>query len=311
MINQKIRIGTRGSKMALIQAKLVRDTLKLAHPDLESEIIVIETSGDWKPEHGEKPLSETDGGKGLFAKEIELAILDEQVDIGVHSVKDMPSFLPEGLTMMHYLKRDGAEDALVSEKYSSFDDLPQGATIGSTSVRRKSFLLHIRPDLNVINIRGNVTTRIDKMQNGRVDALILSASGLERIQQKDSITQIFSVEEMLPACGQGTIGIEYREMETEMRELLSSIHDVDTGLVTSAERGALRALNGSCRTPIGACATLDGSDLSLTVSVLRHDGTKIWTERETQSIHNDQAADKLGFEIGLKLKDMIDPDILI
>ncbi|MGB1076823.1 MAG: hydroxymethylbilane synthase, partial [Bdellovibrionales bacterium] len=178
MLDKTLRIGTRGSKMALTQAKLVRSKLQEKYPDLATEIVVIETSGDWKPEHGEKPLAESDGGKGLFAKEIEIALLDEQIDIGVHSVKDMPSFLPEGLSMLHYLERDNAYDALVSEKYASFEDLPKGATVGSTSVRRKSYLLHMRPDLNVVNIRGNVTTRIEKMLDGQVDALILSASGL-------------------------------------------------------------------------------------------------------------------------------------
>ena len=291
-----LRIGTRGSKMALIQAKIVRRKLEEAYPELEPEIVVIETSGDWKPEHGEKPLSEKDGGKGLFAKEIETAILEDHVDIGVHSVKDMPSFLPEGLSMLHYLKRDTAFDALLSEKYESFDALPEGAVIGSTSVRRRSFVKHLRPDLEIVDIRGNVTTRIDKMLSGQVDALILSACGLDRINQTQYTRQVFTIDEMLPACGQGAIGIEFRETDTEVRELLSPLHDAWTGYCISAERGALRALDGSCRTPIGAYATYDGEYLTLRLTVLRHDGSKIWTEANSKIIHNDMDCDQFGFQ---------------
>ncbi len=311
MIDKKLRIGTRGSKMALIQAKQVRHALHETYPDLETEIVVIETSGDWKPEHGENPLSEKNGGKGLFAKEIELSLFADKIDIGVHSVKDMPSYLPEGLSMLHYLKRDTPYDALVSDIYESFDDLPKGAVIGSTSVRRQAFLLHKRPDLKVVNIRGNVTTRIDKMCGGQVDALVLSASGLERTQQTSYIKHIFSVEDMLPACGQGAIGIEFREMEIDIRDLFAPLHDRETGLRISAERGALRALNGSCRTPVGAYATLDGMRLTLTVSILRQDGSKIWTDQATQEIRTDQEADELGFTLGCALKKIIDPDILV
>lgn len=311
MFNKKLRIGTRGSKMAIIQAKIVDSKLKANNPDLETEIVVIETSGDWKPEHGEKPLSEASGGKGLFAKEIEIALLDDKVDIGVHSVKDMPSFLPEGLSMLHYLKRDDPRDALVCEKHTSFDDLPQGATIGSTSVRRRAFLLNMRPDLNVIDIRGNVTTRMDKMSQGQVDALVLSLSGLERIQETSLMQHIFSQQEMLPACGQGTIGIEFRELEVDVRTLLDGIHCDETGLTVSSERGALRALGGSCRTPIGAYATFDDGILSLTVSIIRKDGTQIWTDTVTAPISNALDADKLGFDLGLKLKGEIDLDVLL
>ncbi len=310
MIDRKLRIGTRGSKMALMQANQVGCALQAAYPDLKIDITVIETSGDWKPEHGETSLSEADGGKGLFAKEIEQELLGKKIDIAVHSVKDMSSFLPAGLSMHHYLKRDTPCDALVSHVYTSFEDLPQGATIGSASVRRKAALLHKRPDLNIVNIRGNVTTRIKKMLAGSVDALILSASGLERIEQTSFIQHIFSIEEMLPACGQGTIGIEFRTEDTDICDLLAPIHDFETGLCLSAERAALRALNGSCRTPIGAYAVIEGGLMSLTVTVLRLDGTKLWTETATQKIDEDIKADQFGFKLGLKLKDMVEPDII-
>ncbi len=310
MSDRTIRIGTRGSKMALTQAKQVRSELKAQRPDIETEIVVIETSGDWKPEDGEKPLSEDDGGKGLFAKEIEIALINEQVDIGVHSVKDMPSFLPEGLNMLHYLERDDAYDALVSDKYDSFENLPEGACVGSTSVRRKAYLLHMRPDLKVVNVRGNVTTRIDKMLNGQVDALVLSASGLERIQETEYVKHLFPISKMLPACGQGAIGIEYREVDVEIREILDSIHHRETGLCITAERGALRALNGTCHTPIGAYAKLDGTELELQVSVVRLDGTKVWKKSITEDIHTNQGADDLGFRLGCDIKPEIDPDIL-
>lgn len=305
-----IKIGTRGSKLALVQANMVAVKLKAAHVGLEVEIVEINTSGDWKPEHGETRLSEAEGGKGLFAKEIERAILDGHVDCGVHSMKDMPSFLPDGLVINHIPERADPRDAFLSAKYAGLDDLPEGAKLGTSSLRRQAFVLAKRPDLTVLPIRGNVPTRIRKMKDGYVDAIILAYAGLERLGLEAEAAQIWEPDYMLPAAGQGAIGVEIRSDDEDTGKLLDAIHHRETGLCVTAERAALQRLDGSCHTPIGAYATLDGHNMHLDVMVGSEDGKQIFEESGEAVIHDDGEAHRFGDNIGKRLKDIVPPHIL-
>lgn len=309
-MNSKIRIGTRGSRMALIQARHVEDEIKAACPDVDTEIVVIKTTGDWRPGQGETRLNAIDGGKGLFAKEIESALLTDKIDIGVHSVKDMPSFLPEGLVMEHYIEREDSRDAFLSEKYASFNDLPAGAVVGTSSVRRKAFLLLKRPDIKVVPLRGNVPTRIEKMRSGQVDACILSYAGLCRIGLKDKVKQVFQPHELVPACGQGTIGIEYKEGREGLKEVLDQIHHTETGLLIEAERAVLQSLDGSCESPIGVHASRSSQDLFLVQCVVsRLDGSEFWHAKEGGKIETVAQAIELGGHVADLIKKDVDPRI--
>lgn len=308
----KIRIGSRGSAMAMHQAEMVRKQLLEAHEQIEVEIVEIRTSGDWSPEHGEKRLSEAQGGKGLFAKEIELRILDGSIDCGVHCVKDMPSFLPEGLEISHYLTREDPRDALLTRDPSihSVDALPQNATIGTASVRRAAILLAKRPDLNITPLRGNVHTRISKLRNGLVDATILSYCGLERLELTDEAAHIFSTEEMIPACGQGGLCIEIRENDEKTRQVLAPLDDTNARLCMSAERAMLKILDGSCHTPIGAYATIENQAMTLRGLVISEDGQNSYTETQIQNVTNTEEAERLGDTIGQQLKSIVPNHIL-
>lgn len=305
-----LKIGTRGSKLALVQANMVAAQLMAVHPGLDVEIIEINTSGDWKPEHGETRLSEAAGGKGLFAKEIERAILDGRVDCGVHSMKDMPSFLPEGLVIEHIPARADPRDAFLSAKYGALEDLPEGAKVGTASLRRQSFVLAKRPDLTVIPIRGNVPTRIQKMKDGYADAIILAYAGLERLGLADEAAQIWEADYMLPAAGQGAVGVEIRDNDHDARALLDAIHDRETGLCVAAERAALQRLDGSCHTPIGAYATLNGNRLHLDVMVGSEDGQDIYQDSDQAEVSENSDAMTLGDTIGRRLKKIVPPDLL-
>lgn len=305
-----LKIGTRGSKLALVQANMVAAQLMAAHVGLDVEIVEINTSGDWKPEHGETRLSEAEGGKGLFAKEIERAILDGRVDCGVHSMKDMPSFLPEGLVIEHIPARADPRDAFLSSKYGALEDLPEGAKVGTASLRRQSFILAKRPDLNVIPIRGNVPTRIQKMKDGYADAIILAYAGLERLGLANEAAQVWAPDYMLPAAGQGAVGVEIRESDNAARALLDAVHNRETGLCVAAERAALQRLDGSCHTPIGAYATLDGNNLHLEVMVGSEDGQDIYQDSDKAAVNANSDAIALGDEIGRRLKNIVPPDLL-
>lgn len=309
-MSKVFRIGTRGSRMALIQAQLVEQLLKEAVPGLVCEIVIIKTSGDWKPGEGENRLSTVAGGKGLFAKEIEAALIEGAIDVGVHSVKDMPSFLPDGLVMEHYLERSDCRDAFVSFEYGSFAELPVGAVVGTSSIRRQAFMLLKRPDLTIVPFRGNVPTRIEKLKNGQVDATLLSYAGMQRIDIEDQVTQVFSPHELVPACGQGTIGMEYREGDNETRALLDLIHHFETGLVSTAERAALQVLDGSCHAPIGVYGKLEDDMLSLHLIVARPDGTEFWNGRESGPCRDIEAALQMGQSLATRVKTEIDPAVL-
>ena len=309
---QPVRIGTRGSPLALKQAEMVIDALKVDHPDLDVETVVIKTSGDWKPEDGEKPLPEDAGGKGQFAKEIELALLAGAIDCGIHSAKDMPAILPDGLRMDHYLARNDARDAfLCGDDCTSLKDLKKGTTVGTCSPRRSAILRHARPDMNIVPMRGNVHTRIMKLCSGQVDATLLAMAGLERLGLDQGVEHgrvtAISVEEMLPACGQGAIGIEIPEDRSDLRVLFDSIHCLDTGLCVSAEREILRILNGSCHTPIAAYAVIEGEEIFIRALVASQDGTQMFKE-EVRGAKTDALS--LAGTLGQALKRKVPPDLL-
>ncbi len=297
--------------MALTQAAEVEKRLLGVHPSLETEIITIKTSGDWRPDQGETRLKENEGGKGLFAKELQQALLDNQIDIAVHSVKDVPSFLPDGLIMQHYLEREDSRDAFISYKYKSFDDLPPKAKIGTSSVRRQAFLLLKRPDVQIVPFRGNVPTRIEKLKAGKVDATILSYAGLCRIDLEDEVNHIFHTHEMIPACGQGVIGIEHRAQNPEVTSLLDSIHHKDTGLMVEAERAALQVLDGSCHTPIGVHAKrTEKNMMTIQIIIARTDGTEFWHAKEGAPCQTTEEAISLGQHTAMLVKKDVDPSVL-
>lgn len=297
--------------MALTQAAEVEKRLIALHPDLQTEIIIIKTSGDWRPDQGETRLGEAEGGKGLFAKELEHALMENHIDIAVHSVKDMPSFLPDGLVMQHYLEREDSRDAFVSYKYNSFNDLPAGAKIGTSSVRRQAFLLLKRPDVKIVPFRGNVPTRLEKLKAGKVDATILSYAGLCRIDLEEEVNHVFHTHEIVPACGQGVVGIEYREGEAITKSLLDTIHHTDTGFMVEAERAALQVLDGSCHTPIGVHAKrTEKNMMTIQIIVARTDGTEFWHAKEGAPCETTQEAISLGQHTAMLVKKDVDPSVL-
>jgi hydroxymethylbilane synthase len=311
MVHQIIRIGTRGSKLALFQSTMVKETLEGHNQNLSVELVEIKTSGDWTPAMGETKLSARDGGKGLFCKEIEQALLDKRIDIGVHSLKDMPAFLPAGLAMDHYLPREDARDVFVSARYASIDDLPQGAVIGTSSVRRQSFLLNKRPDLKIVPFRGNVPTRLEKIANNQVDATFLAYAGLKRLGLHQDKFQILELDEMLPACGQGIVAVECRAGDKDVVRALDSLQCVPTSIVAASERSLLATLDGSCRTPIGGYAEINGAVLSLQAQIGAEDGSQIWAEQGTTNDISVKGAAALGQSLGLKLKSQIPSDLLL
>lgn len=310
MENRPLKIGTRGSPLALIQAQAVEDALVAAHPGLKVERVIIQTSGDWKPAHGEKPLSAMEGGKGLFVKEIEKALIDGAIDCAVHSTKDVPSFLPDDLALDHYLPRADMRDAFICRKAKSFMDLPEGAVVGTASPRRAAFVLSKRPDLKTATLRGNVQTRLDKMDAGLVDAAILAMAGIERLGLSGDFIHPLDTGDMLPACGQGVISIETRKNDGYTRGLLDAVNHRETAICVEIERAALQALGGSCRTAIGAYARFEGGQVMFDLAVAREDGSEIHRESATRGVQSIQDAMAFGDEIASALKGRISPDLL-
>ena len=277
--SRKIIIGTRGSDLALAQAREVRNILHRAHgSELEVLIEVISTKGD---RILDRPLSEI-GGKGLFTEEIEERLADGRIDIAVHSSKDMPTVLPDGLELSCYLPREAPQDAFVSHKAAKLDDLPHGATVGSSSLRRKALLLRLRPDLNVVEFRGNVQTRLRKLDNGVADATLLAAAGLNRLGMGDVAASHFDIDVFPPAPGQGAICIESRIGDRRIGDYLRPLNDRDTALALKTERAFLKALDGSCRTPLAGHAVIDGDRIAFHGMILSPDG-KVWHERRGES----------------------------
>jgi hydroxymethylbilane synthase len=310
MTKQTLKIGTRGSRLALIQTDMVMAALMAAHPGLTVEKVIIKTSGDWKPADGETRLAEEQGGKGLFAREIEKAMLDGAVDCGVHSLKDMSSFLPEGLVINHVLPREDVRDALISARYKTIDDLPPGAVIGTSSLRRQAFMLAHRPDLNIVPLRGNVETRLQKLKDGQVDATLLAMAGLNRMGLADEATCILEPEDMLPACGQGAVCIETRDGDEDTQRLFDALHCHETGLCVFAEREVLAVLDGSCHTPIGAYAVLEKGVLYLRALVASEDGQALYYESARGEVEGPLGAKAFGHDLGRKLKAALPPGFL-
>ncbi len=294
-----LRIGTRGSPLALAQAREVRDHLARAHPELGEqgavELTVIRTSGDRFTKRALREL----GGKGLFTKEIEEALLAGTVDLAVHSMKDLPSLLPPGLEVACLLPREDPRDAFVSHKATTLRGLPQGAVVGTASLRRRAQVLGLRPDLRVTDLRGNVQTRLRKVEDGVVDATLLALAGLRRLGLAAEATAILSVDEMLPAAGQGAIGIECRTDDKRVRALIAPLNDAATATCVMAERAMLAALGGSCRTPIAALAELDGKGgLTLRGLLARPDASEVHRVRREGRAED---AAELGADAGAEL----------
>lgn len=270
-----LKLGTRGSPLALAQAHETRDRLAAAFglPQDAFEIVVIKTTGDDRSMiDADRPLKEI-GNKGLFTKEIEEAMLTGRIDIAVHSMKDMPTEQPAGLVLDCYLPREDVRDAFICPDANSLHDLPQGAVVGTSSLRRRAQLLHRRPDLQVVEFRGNLQTRLKKLHAGVARATFLACAGLNRLGMTDVPQSPISPEDMLPAVAQGAIGIERRTDDARAQEMLATIHDAATALRLSAERAFLAALDGSCETPIAALAERDGDTLRLRGEILKTDGS--------------------------------------
>jgi hydroxymethylbilane synthase len=266
-----LRIATRKSKLALWQAEYVKAELKKHHPELEVELVTFTTQGD---KILDTPLAKI-GGKGLFVKELEAAMLDGRADIAVHSMKDVPMEFPEGLGLEVICPRENPTDAFVSNTYKQFEDLPQGAHVGTSSLRRQCQLLAARPDLKISSLRGNVQTRLGKLDNGDYDAIILASAGLIRLELKDRIAQYIDDTVSLPAGGQGAVGIECRVDDEDTKALLACLHHEDTASRVLAERALNRRLEGGCQVPIACYATLENDQLFLRGLVGSEDGSEI------------------------------------
>jgi len=257
----KIVVGTRGSKLAVTQTNWVIEQLKKNHPSVEFEVKIIKTKGDLIQDVSLDKI----GDKGLFVKEIEQQLLSGGIDMAVHSMKDMPSSLPEGLKFASVPKREDPRDVLIlKDGYNSLEDLPQGATIGTGSKRRKYQLLNHRPDLNIVSIRGNVDTRIRKIKDENLDGVVLAASGILRVGLEEKISCYLSTDIVVPAPAQGALAIEIRKDNAEVEKVINSLKDEMTEIQVAAERGFLDGVNGSCHIPMGAYCKIEGDKLNLT-----------------------------------------------
>ncbi len=272
-----LKIGTRGSPLALAQAHETRRRLALVHgaPEEHFELVVIKTSGDMIQD---RPLSDV-GGKGLFTRELDQAQLEGAIDIAVHSAKDLPTRLPDGLIVAGYLPREDVRDAFIGGVAKNLADLPHGARVGSASLRRQAMIRRLRPDLEVELLRGNVQTRLRKVESGEFAATLLALAGLKRLGLADKATSILPLDLFPPACGQGAIAITARTDDSRIQADLAAICDVETGHALAAERAFLAVLDGSCRTPIAGHAVVAGDRLSFYGVVLRKDGSEAYDAR--------------------------------
>lgn len=299
MQTKPFRIGTRGSPLALAQAVETRDRLMAAHglPQEACEIVVISTKGDRVTD---RPLSEI-GGKGLFTEEIEAQLADGRIDIAVHSSKDMPTQLPEGLYLSAFLPREDVRDAFIGRAASTIDQLPQGALVGTSSLRRQALVRRNRPDLKVISFRGNVQTRMRKLEEGQVDGTLLALAGLRRLGREDYATDILNTDTFLPAPGQGAICIESRCGDGSIDSMLAAINHRETEMALTCERAFLASLDGSCRTPIGALARIDGTRMQFSGLILTPDGkTSFEVTREGAASQALELGQSAGEEIKMK-----------
>ena len=296
MSSREIRIATRKSALALWQAEYVKARLEQAHPGLLVTLVPMVSRGD---KLLDSPLSKI-GGKGLFVKELETALLENEADIAVHSMKDVPMDFPQGLGLFCICEREDPRDAFVSNTYASLDALPEGSVVGTSSLRRQAQLLTRRPDLNIRFLRGNVNTRLAKLDAGEYDAIILAAAGLIRLGFEDRITSAISIDDSLPAGGQGAVGIECRSADSEIHALLAPLHHADTAVRVTAERALNKHLNGGCQVPIACYAVLEGDQIWLRGLVGDPNGSVLLTAqaREPQG-----AATELGVKVAEALLD--------
>jgi len=303
-MKKKIRLGTRGSPLALIQAESIKQSLFEMNPHLSDEatieIITIRTSGDWRPEQKDKRFVEMGGNKGMFTKEIEDALRSDYIDLAVHSMKDVSSTLPPDLDLGAIIARADPRDAFIGRTAQTLEALPEGAVIGTSSLRRQAQILAQRPDLRVVPLRGNVETRLKKIEDGQADATLLAVAGMVRLGLEARISSILSVTTMLPAAAQGALGVEIRRDDETLRALLAPLNDETTHACVTAERAVMRAVDGTCNTPAGAYATLTASgQLAIEALVARADGSDMLRLAATG---NPKDADQIGELLGQNLR---------
>lgn len=289
-----IRIATRKSALALWQAEFVKAQLEAKHDNIDVQLLPMSTKGD---RILDTPLAKV-GGKGLFVKELEVAMIENRADIAVHSMKDVPVEFPEGLVLHTICEREDPRDAFVSNTYQNIDQLPANAVVGTSSLRRQSQIRELRPDLQIKDLRGNVNTRLAKLDAGEYDAIILAAAGLIRLEMPQRIASFIEPEVSLPANGQGAVGIECRSDDETVKNLLSALEHTETRYRVIAERAMNRRLEGGCQVPIGAYATVDGDKLYLRGLVGSIDGKQILRDEVTGTVDN---AEQLGIELAEKL----------
>ena len=294
MLEKTLKIATRQSPLALWQANYVKDRLQQLYPDLTIELVPMVTKGDVILD---SPLAKI-GGKGLFVKELENALLNKKADIAVHSMKDVPMQFPEGLGLAVICQREDPRDAFVSHSYRTFAELPQGAVVGTSSLRRQCQLKALRPDLDIRSLRGNVGTRLSKLDNGDYDAIILASAGLIRLGLADRIASFIDVEQSLPAAGQGAVGIECRTDDVQVQALLAPLADAETTYCVRAERAMNNHLQGGCQVPIGGYAVLQQGQLYLRALVGDIDGSRIIRAEGKNAVEN---AEVLGVQIAEQL----------
>ena len=293
---EHVRIGTRASKLALWQANLIALALSTKYPEANIELVHVTTKGD---KVLDSPLSKI-GGKGLFTKELEMAMLEGKVDLAVHSLKDVPVELPPEFTIAAVTKREVPFDAFVSNKYKSFKELPKGAKVGTSSLRRRAQLLAVRSDLQIDNLRGNVDTRLKKLDEGDFDGIILAAAGLRRLGHERRISEILPTSLMLPAVGQGVIAIETLAGNNEVIDMLKFLNDADTEAATNAERAFLKVVEGGCQVPVGVFGTVEGNKITVEAVIASIDGQKIIRDKLVGSVED---SIKLGETLANKLLD--------
>ena len=295
-MNQRLIIGTRSSKLALWQAEYVKSEIEKNFDWLKVELLQMTTKGD---KILDAPLAKI-GGKGLFTKELEQAMLDKEIDIAVHSLKDMPTEIPSGLCITAITKRLDAGDALVSPKYKTLDALPKGARVGTSSLRRRAQILAVRPDLELIDLRGNVNTRLKKLDDGEYDAIILAVAGLKRLGFGDRITEVLPKSMCLPAVGQGALAIEAREDDKEIRDMLAFLQDDETTRCAAAERAFLETVEGGCQVPVGVYAVPSDGGVEVEAVIASLDGKRRFRDK-VKGEWND--AEALGHQLANRLLD--------
>lgn len=299
---KKIRIGTRASRLALLQAEEIKNLLLKTSPDIsESNIKIIHftTSGD---KISDRSLAQI-GGKGLFVKELEEALLNDKIDVAVHSAKDVPPSCPQGLVLSAFTSRRDVRDAFISAQYSSIDDLPLHAEIGTTSARRKAFLLKMRPDLAVVHFRGNIDTRLRRIERNLVDGAILAVAGLQRSDLQHEIKQIIEPKDMLPSGGQGCLALQTRENDEEIYALIRKINHVDSEIAVSCERAFLSELGASCISPVGAFAEIVSKKLHLKFAIIDFEGEDSYESESFTDVLTLDSAIELGKKAAKEVKD--------